>query len=444
MQDQFLEFCNANSLFNRKTKILLAISGGLDSIVMLDLFIKSKLPIAVAHCNFGLRGKESDGDELFVKKLSAKNKIDFHRKKFDTSSYSKQYKVSIQVAARDLRYQWFSEIIKKESYSSLATAHHLDDSIETFFINLLRGTGLKGLTGIPSKTNFLIRPLSNFSRSEILDYAKLKKLEWREDSSNNTEDYLRNRIRKNVSPILLKLQPELHEVMRKNLEHLQQSNFLLEEYASLLKEKFVEQPSKDIWKINIETLTREKYPTEKLQLLLSGPGIKSADLQSMLKLNDPGKEYESGDFRILRDRNHLIVQKKKRNLDKTVIISENLDEIQYMDLLIRFKKVKPETVKHPLKSGNIENVDAGKLSFPLQLRAWKAGDYFYPLGMKQRKKVSDFLIDQKVDRFEKEKCSVLLSGNDIVCILGLRIDDRFKITEKTKNIFSIHLTKNLE
>jgi len=441
MQNRFLEFCNANSLFKHKKKILLAVSGGLDSIVMLDLFIKSKLPIAVAHCNFGLRGKESDGDELFVKKLCVKNKIDFHRKKFDTSSYSKQYKVSIQVAARDLRYQWFSEIIEKESYSSLATAHHLDDSIETFFINLLRGTGLKGLTGIPAKTNFLIRPLSNFSRSEILDYAKLKKLEWREDSSNDSEDYLRNRIRKNVSPILFKLQPELHEVMKKNFEHLQQSNSLLEEYAAVLSDKFVQQTGKNIWKINIKSLSTEKHPAEKLQLILSGLGIKSADIESMLKLNDPGKEYRSGDFRMLRDRSHLIIEKKKQKSQKTVLISEKLDEIQYLDKHIRFKKLKITGLKKAEIVGNIENVDALKLSFPLQLRQWKAGDYFYPLGMKQRKKVSGFLIDQKVDRFEKEKCSVLLSGNDIVCILGLRIDDRFKITEKTKNIFSIQLTK---
>ncbi|HNQ61922.1 MAG TPA: tRNA lysidine(34) synthetase TilS [Bacteroidia bacterium] len=440
MQDRFLQFCKANSVLGQKKKILLAVSGGLDSVVMFDLFYRSGIPIAVAHCNFGLRDKESDGDESFVKRLCVKNKIDFHRKKFNTKSYAQKHKTSIQVAARELRYEWFNELIETESYQLISTAHHLDDSIETFFINLLRGTGLKGLTGIPSSANRLIRPLSDFSRAEILSYAKSKKLKWREDSSNTSEDYLRNRIRKNLSPILLKMQPELHEVMRKNLSHLQGSNSLLEEYGNLLKEKFVSQNDKDIWKINIESLSKEGLATEKLQLILSGLGIKTADIQSMLKVNDPGKEYKSGDLRILRDRKHLIIQKSRAAGQDTLLIPETQDEILYMDKRIQFKKTKPGGSKKAENTVNIENLDAAKLIFPLQLRVWKPGDSFYPLGMKQRKKVSDFLIDQKIDRFEKEKCSVLLSGTDIVCILGLRIDDRFKITTTTKTIFSIHLT----
>jgi tRNA(Ile)-lysidine synthase len=442
MLNRFLEFGTEHSLFKVRGKILLAISGGLDSMVMLDLFVKSKLAIAVAHCNFGLRGKESDDDSEFVKNYCKKNKIVFHTKKFKTEAFSRKKNISIQVAARELRYSWFNELIESKSYQSVATAHHLDDSIETFFINLLRGTGIKGLSGIPVKGEKLIRPLSPFTRKQVLDYATKEKIKWREDSSNSSEDYFRNKIRHTLIPQLLKLQPQFPEVMMKNMEYLRQTSGIQKEFTRKLTEKFLEKTDEGAWKINTKLLNKEPDPGLCLHLILQSLGVRSTDIESLLKTEDSGKQFLSGEFRLLRDRNSILVRKGKNDTVQSLTISGMDEDIDLESMKIEFKRSKIKGKPIFFGESDIHQFDADKLKFPLELRPWIAGDFFYPLGMKQAKKVSDFLIDKKVNRFEKEKCLVLLSGTNIVCILGHRIDDRYKISDKTKNIFSITINKN--
>lgn len=441
MLSEFLLFAHKHKLFPKEGKILLAVSGGLDSIVMTDLFLKAEIKFGIAHCNFGLRAKESDLDEAFVKSLAKKIKVDFHTKKFGTEEYKVKNKISIQVAARDLRYEWFRQLLKKEDYACLATAHHLDDSIETFFINLLRGTGIKGLKGIAVQSPGLIRPLSSFQRGEILSYAKKEKLKWREDSSNSSEDYLRNRIRKHLSPLLLELQSEFPAIMLKNMEHLRQTEIIQQEFANILIKKYLKSKGENKWEVNISLLKKEEETSFKLQLILETLGIKATNISGILLNEEPGKIFHSGGFRILRDRTNLIIEKKAEASIILESFSGDDEEIQIENLSIRLQnRVNgPEVILS--KSHNIQQVDASKLKTPLSLRVWQAGDFFYPLGMKQRKKVSDFLTDNKINRFEKEKCLVLLSGKDIVCILGHRIDDRFKVTDKTKNIYSISINK---
>ncbi len=440
MQDllpRFIQFCQTHELFNGGKKVLIALSGGLDSVVMTHLFLRAELPFALAHCNFQLRGKESDADAEFVKMLAKKHRIKFHYKKFNTEEYANEHKVSIQMAARQLRYIWFRTLTDTGDYQSLATAHHLDDSIETFFINLLRGTGIQGLTGIPEKRDQLIRPLSGFTRKEIQAYAISENLSWREDSSNASEDYLRNRIRQKMIPLLFELQPGFPEVMLKNFEHLRQTAYFQNEIAGALKKKYLIEEARGKWKINILGLKKEQEAEAKLQLLLQEIGIKSQDIHSMMKTGNPGKKFFSGEFRILRDRSFLLIEKMKEPEQGTLLLSGKNEDFYYSNMSIHVEKNKIHGKTKLEGQLGSQDLDVAKLKFPLQVRPWKAGDYFYPLGMKQRKKVSDFLIDKKVNRFDKEKCLVVLSGNDIVCILGHRIDDRYKITSVTENIYSI-------
>lgn len=442
MESRFLKFGAEQKLFEKDNKILLAVSGGKDSIVMFHLFLKTGHKISVAHCNFGLRGKESDADAEFIKQLCKNKGVKFYSKKFKTKEYSKKNKISIQVAARELRYKWFYEILDKDGFESLATAHHLDDSIETFFINLLRGTGLKGLTGIPIKSNRIIRPLSGFSRKEIDKYATKEKLKWREDSSNRSDDYLRNRIRHKLSPLLAQLQPDFSAIMLKNIEHLHQSAKSLDNYTDIINKKYLEVNSENNWTIKTGELVKDEDAVLKLHLILSNLGIKSKDIESMLVIGQAGKQYYSGEFRLLRDRNTLLIEKRSVTGFSSILLSGEPQEIELNGTVLQFETSALGKNQNISKDPNFQQIDAEKLRFPLELRQWKDGDFFIPLGMKKRKKISDFLIDQKINRFEKEKCMILLSGRDIVCILGLRIDDRFKITDKTYRIFSITINKN--
>ena len=441
MLSTFLKFGKDQKLFITENKVLLAVSGGLDSVAMAELFSKGDIPFSIAHCNFSLRGKESDADAEFVKNLAKGYGVKFHSKKFNTESYARKEKVSTQLAARDLRYQWFRELLKKENYQSLATAHHLDDSIETFFINLMRGTGIKGLSGIPVKTAEFIRPLSCFARKEILDFAKKENLKWREDSSNASDDYLRNRIRHKLIPVLHELLPEFNSVMEKNLENIRQSVALQAEITSALKKKYLKLTSKGSWILNLRSLMKEPESKIKLQLILSDLSIKATKLNSLFTSGDTGKLFYSGEFSLLKDRGNLHIKRLKNKDREAVSLNGSEEEFHYYDLNIHVKTDKFKAGQALSKDPNRQQLDAEKLSFPLKLRQWEAGDYFYPLGMRGRKKLSDFLVDNKVNRFDKENCLVLLSGKDIVCILGHRIDDRYKITDQTKSIFTIKINE---
>jgi len=422
--------------------ILLAVSGGLDSVVMLHLCHKAGITCAVAHCNFQLRGKESDDDADFVRLLCRQYALKFYLKKFNTESYALKHSVSIQMAAREMRYAWFEHLSKQYNFTSIFTAHQQDDTIESFFINLIRGTGIAGLTGIPEQNKKLVRPLLEFSRKNLKAYALKEKLQWREDSSNENEEYLRNRVRKQLIPLFKKLQPGFEAVMMRNIANIRESVRLEEEFAGILKQKYVRRSGKDKLIIDLKKLRREKEASVKLGLLLRYLGFKNHDPHAILRISNPGKVYISGKKRLLKDRDVLILEEQETKPLRSFTLSGNEQEVVTDRITLHAGKVEYTGKSDISTAQDTHQLDAAKLRFPLKVRHWKVGDFFYPLGMKQRKKISDFLVDKKIDRFEKENCLVVLSGKDIVCILGHRIDDRFKITSQTTEIFTVTLEKH--
>ena len=432
----FSEYNRKQKLFQQKSKVLLAVSGGLDSVVMTALFHEAKINFAISHCNFNLRGKESEADQLFVKNLAKKYKVRFHTKKFDTGTFAEKEKLSIQEAARKLRYEWFEETRINFNYDLISTAHHLDDSIETFFINLVRGTGIKGLTGIPVRSGKIIRPLLFAGRDQILEFAMIHKLNWREDASNQSDVYLRNKIRHDLIPVLTEIQPGFTKRMGSNLDHLQLASNAYDEFISKIQKQFLLKKAKDQWEIRIKELSRIKEAEQILSALLHSIGI-TVPGSAILGAGQTGKIFIDGEYRLLIDRGKLKIEKRSRKKSESIKIGKetpgiNLDN-RHIGLTIKNLAKK---LVFP-KDSSIQYLDFSKLHFPLELRTWKAGDYFYPLGLGHRKKLSDFLTDKKISRFDKEKCLVFLSGGDIVCILGLGIDDRYKVTGATKKVFEI-------
>lgn len=418
----------------REQTTLLACSGGVDSMVLAHIFLENKFKFSVAHCNFKLRDKESDADAEFVKNWAKKNKVPFYTQSFDTKKYAKENGISTQMAARDLRYAWFYELLHTQEFNYLATAHHLDDDIETFFINFFRGSGIKGLTGIPEKNKNIIRPLLKFSKSEIKTFAIQQKIKWREDSSNLKEDYLRNKLRHKIIPEIQKINPNFSQNYLKVKKHLLASESLIEDYMSLIFSWAVTQ-KQDAYHINIQKIKNLPHTNEVLYQLLNPFGFTSWDDVYNLLESQSGKMVASKEFRILKNREQLIISKK----------TEGSDNNSYAITKDTTKISKPITLKFETiyKTDTLDKTavyfDKSLLKFPLELRKWKQGDYFYPLGMHGKKKLSKYFKDEKLSLFDKEKVWVLCSENKIVWVVGYRQDERFKIKENTKEILKIEL-----
>ncbi len=416
-------------------KILLAVSGGIDSMILADLFLKSNINFAVVHCNFKLRDASSDLDQKFVEEYCNQNNIPFFTTSFDTSAFSKDFKLSTQVAARKLRYNYFYEILEKENFDFIATAHHLDDSIETFFINLSRGTGIDGLTGIPIQNNKIIRPLLHLSRKEIENYAFENTLAWREDASNATDYYLRNKIRHHLTPILREINPSFSESFQQTLKNLKQTQSLVDDASRMVYKKVVTDEL-DYKKINITELKKLPNFSAYLYQWLQPLGFTAwNDIYKLVEAKT-GKQIFSEKYQLLINRNFLIVAPKSKGIDFEFRIDKGISEVK-VPINMLFCKV--------AKIYNTTNktifVDYEKLQFPLTLRRWKTGDIFQPLGMNGRsKKVSKFFKDEKLSIIEKENAWLLCSGYEIVWIIGLRADERFKISNITKTILQIDLT----
>lgn len=416
-------------------KILLAVSGGIDSMILADLFLKSNINFAVVHCNFKLRDASSDLDQKFVEEYCNQNNIPFFTTSFDTSAFSKDFKLSTQVAARKLRYNYFYEILEKENFDFIATAHHLDDSIETFFINLSRGTGIDGLTGIPIQNNKIIRPLLHLSRKEIENYAFENTLAWREDASNATDYYLRNKIRHHLTPILREINPSFSESFQQTLKNLKQTQSLVDDASRMVYKKVVTDEL-DYKKINITELKKLPNFSAYLYQWLQPLGFTAwNDIYKLVEAKT-GKQIFSEKYQLLINRNFLIVAPKSKGIDFEFRIDKGISEVN-VPINMLFCKV--------AKIYNTTNktifVDYEKLQFPLTLRRWKTGDIFQPLGMNGRsKKVSKFFKDEKLSIIEKENAWLLCSGYEIVWIIGLRADERFKISNITKTILQIDLT----
>lgn len=418
-----------NSISNYPTKkYLLAVSGGVDSMVLLHIFQQLNVSFSVAHCNFNLRDDESEMETQFVKKYCSDHSIELYVKYFDTIGYSNSSKVSIQIAARELRYKWFAEILEKESLDFIVTAHHLNDQIETFFINTLRATSVNGLRGIPQITENMIRPLLQFSRFEIVDFAHDNKIIWKEDSSNASTKYIRNKIRHEVVPVLEELNPNLYDSFSNLFMHLEEDYFLKLEGIRSLANQFCSEEN-EIVKIDWDRLKNNPDNLLILKHLVLPYGFKNNKELRKFVCAQIGKSIYSDDYEMLKDRNCFLIRKQSfGSVSKNVVFVKNDEENEIISLI--FGNSFLETIPEEKRDVTL---DASFMLQPFSVRKPNEGDYFYPLGMKGKKKISKFMKDCKLSKFQKENIWLLVDSNDdIVWVIGYQIDDRFKVNEQTQ------------
>ena len=421
------------SFLENKT-ILVACSGGVDSVVLTHLLVKLRYKITLAHVNFSLRGKESDTDEQFVIALAKELNIPVHSKTVLTEEYAKENKLNTQLAAREIRYAWFEELIKNENIDFIATAHHLDDDLETFLINTIRGTGIRGLTGIPEKNKNVIRPLLKFSREEIVKYAEENQLKWREDSSNKNNKYLRNKLRLEVIPKLKESNNQLLQNFSHTQHHLQDSLLLIEDYTALLYSLIVKETDNG-YQLNIKKILQVPNTKAVLYALLHPFQFTEwNDVYSLLTAQS-GKKVLSKNYVLLKDRENLLLEvlPKEENPKEQYKITAHEKTIKE-PINLNFEEVKQ--LKNVKK--NTIFIDKDLLKYPLLLRKWEEADTFYPFGMKEKKKLSKFFKDEKLSLFAKQKIWLLCNAdNEVIWIVNYRADNRFKISENTKHILKI-------
>ncbi len=413
-------------------KFLLAVSGGIDSMVLSDLFLKSNLDFTISHCNFQLREKDSEEDAEFVRNYCVENQIEFFSKKFNVKEYKQSGNFSTQMAARNLRYAWFRKLMQENKFDFLVTAHHLNDSLETFLINLSRGTGIHGLMGIQFRQNQIIRPLYNISKESILKYADTYQIQWREDVSNATNDYIRNKIRHRIVPELNEVHPEFLKNFNKTIQLLNDDKELLTKHIEILSKELFE-PNKENYSISIEKLNQLQPLPSYLFHLFSKYGFQYPEEIQKLMASNEGSEINSNNYRLIKNRQELILSNKIQIPTSDEFMVEEGKLIQ-----------KPLTLK-VCKSNERdfsanETLDYDKIAFPLRLRKPKTGEHFFPFGMKGSKKVSKFFKDEKFSKLNKENSWLLVDDEDrIIYVVGCRIDDRFKITEHTHKFLNIYL-----
>jgi tRNA(Ile)-lysidine synthase len=422
---------------NDNRSFLLTVSGGIDSVVMSHLFSTCGLKFAIAHCNFQLRGDESDGDQVFVEKLARQFNAPIHVIKFDTRSYAAEKKISIQMAARDLRYEWFEKLASAHGYDLIATGHNRNDVVETMLLNLARGTGIRGLMGIRPLHNRIIRPLLFASRKQISEYAAENNLQWRDDSSNTETKYHRNKIRHDIIPAFEEINPAFMDNVLNTTARLEQTGIILDMILNQIRQ--------EVWKdlpdrilIDIEKL--KDYPSGELLLfeLLKDFGVSKLNQESLMHSleSESGKQFHTPTHTITRDREHLIITAKDSFNGSEVNIEKNTVLIDY-PVRLHFKTIEISEGFSIPGERSMAALDADKLTYPLLLRTWKEGDRFRPLGLKGSKKVSDFLINIKLPVPDKKHVWILESAGEIVWLVNLRIDERFKVSEKTQRVLMI-------
>ncbi|MBE37934.1 MAG: tRNA lysidine(34) synthetase TilS [Flavobacteriales bacterium] len=417
----------------KKSRILLALSGGVDSMVLMDLLYRHNYKFSVAHCNFCLRGEDSDLDQQFITSWSKSRNITFFIKKFNTKEYAKKNKISIQMAARDLRYNWFNNLYVKYDFNFIATAHHLNDSVETILFHLIRGTGIAGLHGIKVRDNHIIRPLVQFSKEDLLQYAHENDIEYRVDSSNSDNKYIRNKIRNKIIPIMKEINPDLISSMGKTISKLGAVENIYNQSILDKKIKLLIQDN-DEYKIDINALLKQPSPKQVLYELISDFGFYDIDSVFSSFSSPSGREFFNDKFYMVKDRFFLVISKHIAN--QSFIIHEDTTSIQ--DLFdVKFRVAVYSQFDILKQSTNTMCLDYSKLEFPLLIRPWKEGDSFIPLGMRGSKKLSDYFIDKKYSLIQKKKTRVLISNNKITCIIGERLDDRFKLVETSKKVYIV-------
>lgn len=438
--EKFEKYITDHELATKQNRIILTVSGGVDSMVMMHLFVAAGYNVGVAHCNFQLRGTESEEDEVLVAEQAQKLGVAHYNRRFDTKEEMALTGESVQMAARRLRYSWFNELCADEGYDTIAVAHHADDSIETFFINLLRGTGLKGLTGISVLNGKVIRPLLFASRHEIKEYAKCHSIPYREDSSNRSTKYLRNKIRLGIVPRLREIVPQFTGIMCSNIDRLTESQMFINHAIEKISRDAVEHVA------NEDIIHPDKidpgFPLDFViyEIMSQNYGFKGDVVDSLcdaLKADATGKRFYSKDWVAYIDRKRIIISRISEGDECLIPVNLAKTKVYCGGSVLYLEKIDIDAVESLRVPEHIALLDLDTLTEPLTLRKWQEGDRFTPLGMMDEKKVSDFLIDEKVSMPEKKRQFVLTSGDKIVWIVGRRIDNHNKITSKTENVLRI-------
>ncbi|OQP42864.1 tRNA lysidine(34) synthetase TilS [Niastella yeongjuensis] len=446
---RFQQYISENHLFSSGDPLLLAVSGGIDSVVLCELCKQAGYSFIIAHCNFKLRGAESERDADFVQQLAQNYQVPFLKKEFDTAAFAEKNKLSIQEAARELRYSWFEEILKSENISALCplpsallTAHHLDDNIETMLMHFFRGTGIHGLRGMLPRQGHVVRPLLFARKQELKQFATANNLAWVEDSSNALDKYSRNYFRNQLIPLVQHIYPEAENNLVGNLRRFADMEQLYEQALALHKKKLLEFKGEEVH-IPILKLQKSEPLHAIVYEIIKEVGFSAAQVEEVIKLlgSESGRYVQSATHRIIKNRRWLIIAPVKAEQSQTLVIDADEERIVFENgalALTQLKSTNVQLVNDPA----IALIDKSTLQFPLLLRKWKKGDYFYPLGLKKKKKLARFFIDQKLSMTDKEKVWVLESNKKILWVVGQRIDDRFKITDSTKQVLRIQLTNN--
>jgi tRNA(Ile)-lysidine synthase len=427
------KYIEDEKLLQPHATVVVGLSGGADSMALLDVLTLLDYRCIAAHCNFHLRGEESNGDAVFVKNWCKSADAEFTSIDFDTRQYAADKKISIEMAARELRYSWFEIVRRQYEAEAVAVAHHRDDSVETVLLNLIRGTGIRGLIGIPARNGRVVRPMLGVTRREIVQYVEERELPFRTDSSNKQDIYLRNSIRLNVIPLLETLNPAAKEAIFRTSHHLYEAEKIYTEEIGRLKQTVF-----DGVKINIPALQKTPSPLSVLFEILSPLGFTPSVIEDVSQCleSSSGKQFFSEKYRLIKDRETFILSDIESKTDEKndYALSESTKEMTY-PIHLTMNINTPDVFIH--KDARFLYVDADKLSFPLKLRRWQPGDRFVPFGMKGMKKLSDYFTDRKFSLADKENVWVLTSGADIVWIVGERADERFKVEEATKRVLVI-------
>jgi tRNA(Ile)-lysidine synthase len=443
LPDLVRRFILDNQLFDPATdSVLVAVSGGLDSVVLLDVLHQLDVPVAVAHCHFGLRDEEADADEEFVRKLAKKYAVPYFAEFFDTKGFARQEGLSTQMAARVLRYQWFEQVRRTQGLAYVATAHHQRDAAETMLLNLTHGTGLSGLHGIPVRQGRVVRPLLGAAKDDLFDYVVEKHLIWREDSSNDSTLYQRNRLRHDVLPVLRELNPSLDQTLQHTAERVRGAELLVQHLVDQTAQQ-ARRDEADATYIDIRVLQATPAAAVMLHELLRPfhfSWLVTKEIVESFRAVS-GKQFESPTHRLVKDREQLVITPKNLSGFGTHQWPEGQPELTVEGLRLTAKEHAAEGYAVP-KAKDMAALDVDKLKFPLTLRRWREGDWFMPIGLKGKKKISDFLIDQKVPLNLKDQVLLLTSADGkIVWVVGMRPDDRFKVTEETQRVLELRRQK---
>ncbi len=437
MLSSFKAFIKNKLLFQSTDKVLLAVSGGIDSMVMVDLFEKAAFQFGIAHCNFQLRGDASDKDEQLVREVAHQLDVPFFNIKFDTTSAAEHYQSSIQMVARELRYQWLEEIRTTNDFQYIATAHHLNDSLETVLYNFSKGCGIRGLHGIPIQQGFLIRPLLFATRIDILHYTRQERIGFREDISNVSTKYNRNKIRHEVIPKLEEINPSLIDTFKRTLEQLQDAEILFEETIEKYQKELVDKRN-GLTYINLTPILNHSAKATILYEILIPFGFNATHIRQLLSdQTQVGAIVSTERYELLKDRENLIIRLKENEKENFKLVKNNIVKVIFnnQEISFQYDLAMPTNLHTPPTQAYI---DYQNLHFPLTIRKWKAGDRFQPLGMQGRtKKLQDYFSDLKLNRFEKDEVLILESKGEIVWVIGHRMDERFKIQADTEKVVLI-------